>query len=279
MMLPTKVVSCAGDPSQHALIQADASQGGGGADSSAIGDDDNAARDFRRRTLVLLALPCAASVLALAGCVGQHTVNAGGSDRFPSETLTDWVSYADQVSVITVTAEHVIPPPADVEERGEGYIGREVTARIETTIWRRPGAPEAPAEIRYYAAGWVLKEGQRRLLATVGGSREAVNQRYLMPLVQVEAGEWGPLSGGSKLRFETDRVASSIMRTNDDTPAGESLAGKTTQEVARLLAETKPDPIAVKYADLPPDERFKAVQNEKTSHDLGLATEVAAAGR
>lgn len=117
----------------------------------------------------------------------------GASDRFPSETLTDWVSYADQVSVSSVVSEE-LPESHDPNVNG-GYFGRAVAVRIEQMLWRRPGAPSAHGTIRE---------------ATDGPTRRSARPR---------------------------------------------------------LAGIPPDPLAVKYAHLAPEERWHAVYGERGDLD------------
>ena len=214
------------------------------------------------------ALLGALALAALTACGGSSSPSASsmvvgeGSDRFPSETLSDWASYADQLSVVTVVDESEIAPPSEVLELGEGYVGRTLTLRIERTVWNRKGGPTARGTFRTTVQGWVLQEGVRRPFAVAGGPRLEVGERYLTPLVRVTGNEWITLSTGATLPLEGE-VATTAGVAGHPSPIGEAMRGKSVAEVGELLAETPADPIAAKYAQLEPDERLKAVQREK----------------
>ena len=211
-------------------------------------------------------LLCALSLAALAACGGStpsaSLVVGEGSDRFPSETLSDVSSYADQLSVVTVVDESEIAPPSEVVERGEGYVGRTVTLRIEQTVWKRKGGPTARGTIRTTVQGWVLQDGVRRPFAVAGGPRLELGGRYLAPLLRVSGNEWITLSSGATLPLEGD-VATTAGVAGHASPIGEAMQGKSVSDVADLLARTPADPVAAKYAHLEPDERLKAVQRER----------------
>ena len=216
--------------------------------------------------LLVTAVASLAAIATLAACGGSSSPSAlvvgEGSDRFPSETLTDWASNADQLSVVTVVDERELAPPSDVVELGEGYVGRVVTLRIERTLWHRRGGPTARGDVSTTVQGWVLQDGERHPFAVAGGPRLEVGGRYLAPLVRVQGGEWVPLGIGATLPLDGD-VATTSGVAGHPSAIGEAMRGKAVAEVADLLARTPADPVAAKYAHLDPDERLKAVQREK----------------
>ena len=71
---------------------------------------------------------CALLLAATAACGGspsdkngeQYINLHGSSDRAPTSTLQDWVSYADEVVVAKVTAEKEMPAIADPAGAIEG---------------------------------------------------------------------------------------------------------------------------------------------------------------
>ena len=100
----------------------------------------------------VLALLSALLVAAFAGCGSSRSLVVGeGSDRFFDETYTDWVSFADQLSIVSVVAEEEEPPPAEVLQRGEGYISRTVTLRVENSL--KPGRFGITSQIKQGEAG------------------------------------------------------------------------------------------------------------------------------
>ncbi|HKH17070.1 MAG TPA: hypothetical protein VKA57_06055 [Solirubrobacteraceae bacterium] len=188
----------------------------------------------------------------------------GGSDRFPSESLTDWASYADQVSIVTVVGERALP--AEVIEAGDRYVPRAVTLRVEDTIWRREGAPRAGDAVRVNTFGWSLQDGERRPVTAWGGPRLELGSRYVAPLVRAprDGAEWTPLALGATLPLEGDVMATSGI-VGAPSPLAKSMSGKAPTTLADALARTAPDPIAAKHFDLPPDERWRAVLRERES--------------
>ena len=206
---------------------------------------------------------CAAAVLlAIVGCGGatkSSTVVGEGGGRFPDRTFTEWVSYADQLSVVLVVAEaEEAPAPADVA-RGEGYISRTVTLRVEQTLWRRAGAPAVTGEIPVVTSGWVLQEGERRPFAIGGGPRLEVGRRYVAPLVRAarDGVAWTPLSVESTLPLGIAGITTEGVLGAPSSLA-KGLEGSSPSDLAAILRRTRPDPVAARHFDLPPDARVKA---------------------
>jgi hypothetical protein len=182
----------------------------------------------------------------------------GGSDRFPSESFKDWVSYADQVSVVSVVSEEALAE--EVIEPGDSYIPRAVTLSIEKTLWRREGAPSARDHVRVITFGWAAKDGERRPVTAWDGPRLEVGSRYVMPLVRAprDGAEWTPLSLGATLPLNGNVISIAGIVGLPSTIA-KQMEGKTPTELVEVLAQTRPDPIAAQNFDLPPDERWQAV--------------------
>lgn len=252
--------------------------------SAVLGESERPGKRTRSRTLLYqvrsaslrssrltVALVVAALVVAVGAVVwvsflGSSSspsvvAGAGGSDRFPSETLTDWVSYGDQVSVVYVSSERSLP--AQVIEPGDSYIPRVVTLRIAETVWRRTGAPHAGRIVQALTYGWALKDGKRRPIVAWGTPRLAVGARYVTPLVRAprDGIEWTPLSDGAILPLDGD-VMTTAGIAGQPSAIAERLAGTSIQQIAAMLARTPPDPIAAKYFNLPPDKRVQAVFRE-----------------
>jgi hypothetical protein len=78
--------------------------------------------DMISRSRLALTIPVIA--LMAAGCAADpsgadtETVLGHGVDRFPSESLTDWVSYADYVSLFTVLDEQELAMGDHEEQHG-----------------------------------------------------------------------------------------------------------------------------------------------------------------
>lgn len=108
-----------------------------------------------RTALLAVAL---AILSAAPGCTGSsetpRTVSIEADDSVPSESLQDWVSYADQISILSLESERPTDTSADPAVNG-GYFGRIVTARVVQTLWSRAGAPSTPDRFDMVVAGWM----------------------------------------------------------------------------------------------------------------------------
>ena len=196
----------------------------------------------------------------------------GGSQRLPSKDVQDIVSYADQLSVFSVVSESEIQPPEEVFERGEGYIGRKVTIRIEQNLWNRGPIAEAKGDIELTVQGWTLHDNERRLFSLAGAPRLEVGKRYVGPLVLLSGGrfgdgEWSVFAPWTTLRLEGDRtVRSEVVVGITPEPVAVMLTGKSLGELAQLFGETQPDPFSLQYAELDPESRYiLASQARRTS--------------
>ena len=214
---------------------------------------------------VAWAVSILAVIVAIASGLGcgsgrQAAVGGDSAARFPSESLRDWVSYADYVAAYTVIAEREIPPASADADRGEGLVGRDVTLRVDKVVWRAAGAPALPETLHMTALGWVLVDGKRRELVEQDAPRVAVGERCVAPLARVEDDpqhpEWWPLGVGAQLPLVDGRVSDS-GRWSNALKSGSS--GKTLEVLGRDIQAAAPDPLAARYGNLRPTERVKAV--------------------
>lgn len=205
--------------------------------------------------------------LTLVGCGSSGaerdsgTVIVQGAASFPYETMVDWVSYSDQVSVVTVLSEADVPDPS-IAQNGEGYIGRELTVRIDQTVWSAPGVSPADGELQFVTVGWsVHSDGSRAPAILEGALPLHIGHSYLLPLARIND-KLGPLSPSA-----IAEVVSSRVEVVGAAPieALDLIDEDRLAQVASELANTEPDPIAVKYGDLPPYERARAVIEEKAA--------------
>lgn len=68
---------------------------------------------------------------------------------FPSDTTSDVVSYADHVALVTAISEADAPPESTVPGTfppGETAVYRQVTFRVDSTLWSRANAPTTPGQ-------------------------------------------------------------------------------------------------------------------------------------
>jgi hypothetical protein len=199
---------------------------------------------------------------------GRGIVVVGTADGlFPADSLTDWVSYAVQISSVTVLNEREISPPASVYENGEGYIGRTVTLAVGKTFWMSPSGGAAPTEIDITVAGWVLQGGRRAFFALERSPRLEVGGQYTIPLVIAPSAtgesQWAPLSTESLLERPGDLVATQDVHARGHSAVAQSLSGIGDVELQRTFMNTAPDPVAAMHWDLAPYDRWLAVSAAK----------------
>jgi hypothetical protein len=184
-------------------------------------------------------------------------------DLLPSETLRDWVSFADDLAVVSVAAERELPPPPGADPRlDEDYIGREVTLQVERTLWHRPGGPSVGDDFDMVVWGWTERSGTRRPFAVLGGARMEVGRRYLLPVTKIE-GEWTPLGSGTILTLEGDTVTSDVPG-NKPEPVAAAMKGRSLADARRAVNSAAPYPLAAKNAEVPAVERWKLVSRQQT---------------
>jgi hypothetical protein len=218
------------------------------------------------KTLLAVAAACSLAVAGVAGLLRDGPENDGvvhGSayPRWPSETLTDWAGFADQVSIARVSAEEQLPQPPATRESGSGYVGRRVVMDIESTVWRRPGAPQAASSVSVLVDGWWAHENELSPYAETGSKRIEVGDRVLVPLVRASDG-WSVLSSGSVFPVASSKIAPEEEQLAGN-PLAATLRSKSPADVARLLATTRLGKAAVANAGADPDERARRVWAEQ----------------
>ena len=185
-----------------------------------------------------------------------------GDYAFPGETLEDWVSYGDQLSVVSVLDSTGPETPRDYKDQG-GLIGRTITIRVDRTLWRRAGAHALRGRTRIQAWGWMMESDQvpdspRRPIVVEGAPRMEAGRRYLAVLVRSH-GEWSPLTDGAVMTVDDSGVVTSAVPAGDPVPGAAALRGRTVAGAGAVLARTAPDPVAARHFDLPPPARYRAV--------------------
>ncbi len=196
-----------------------------------------------------LQVPVLLAVALTAGCglVGDSTVTAEPSDRYPSTTASDWVTYADFVAVVKVAEDRRAAPAQEARERGEGFIDRSVTLTVEKIVWRKADAPPAPATIVYPALGWMFRDGNvenTRELVPIDRPRYEQGHRYVSAFVWEPSrcyegdgrlpARWVGLGSGSALPFDGERLGAGEF-------AGE---GRNLEEAEEYAATLPADSVA-----------------------------------
>jgi hypothetical protein len=247
------------------------------------------------RRMLLNPLSISIAVLGGLGCSdagidsspGGEVVVGIGEELFPSDALTDLVSYAAQVSQVTVLAENEIVPPASVVTNQEGYIGRKVSVHVDKTFWTSqgaidPGATSDPVDFEIVVSGWVVRAGKRVLFALKDSPRIEVNGKYVLPLTTYlrpvlanpapitmsrQSGstpdalevQWGPLSTRCVFQANGDPIATADVRARGNNEVARSLSQLAEADIAGALAGALPYPIAAENWSLPPYERWLVV--------------------
>lgn len=141
-------------------------------------------------------------------------VLGGGRSRTASRTVSDWVTYADHVLVVTVVNETRLAASNEEIERGEGLIGRTVVLRVDRVLWSAPDAPQpAPITLKLSAAGWLFNDNSgfgEWKIAVGESSRLDKGHTYIRALEWTDdpcfedpkQGWWDGLGSGDTIPFD-----------------------------------------------------------------------------
>ncbi|MHC5260811.1 hypothetical protein ACYSUO_23255 [Streptomyces sp. UC4497] len=230
----------------------------------------------------IMAAVAAATALAVTGAVSasgdstdpeERVITVHAVDHRPSQTASDWVTYADHVVAVTATAEQESPPTASEIERGEGLIGRKVTLRTDDVLWSRPGVSKAPPNSwQRPSVGWQFHEGDtdnRIKMVKADSPRIEVGHSYLIAIAWEDVscsgnGQWRGLGEGSTLPYDGDvigqgelegRVQSAAQalraEAGEDPNRGleEEMAGRTATDLVQELKAVQPASASAQMAD------------------------------
>ncbi|RZU15117.1 hypothetical protein [Streptomyces sp. BK239] len=181
---------------------------------------------------------------------GDGVIVGHASDRLPSTTAQDWVTYADHVVVVSAVSEREIAPSRSETERGEGIVGRQVTLRVDKVLWSRAAAPQKPpTSWEYNAAGWQFSDGdtgKRRKMVLEERPRVEAGHSYVMAIVWQgprcaegdgrTPGKWLGLGEGSEIPFDAGILgngeeAGRVVRQQGGSPAAAALAADENPDV------------------------------------------------
>lgn len=194
------------------------------------------------------------------------SITVSGSGRLPDYSATDWVTYGDFAVLVTVVSEQPHPLDPGALETGEGIRLREVTLRVDKTLWSSP-RPETqvPATFDYLSYGWLYK-GDQELSesATMAGEkmpRLEVGHDYVMALDYVgcadsalttwrSLGEYSMVPADDGVIGQGELEGRAVTPTDPaySTPEGldpslrDSLVGRHLDAIAQALAAAKPTP-------------------------------------
>lgn len=194
-----------------------------------------------------------AFVLVVTGCAKGESGRAASpivvesAQSIPFVSLSDWISYASQVSAFEVESERALDADQSVPER---HVSREITIKVERTLWSDGSEAEA---LSFVTDGWQENDEGRRPLAPSDGPRLEVGERYIGALVNLggEPAQVGLINSSSVLPLQGDELRSAERSS----AAARTLDGITLDELEDRLRQSKPDPFAARFDHLPPVER------------------------
>lgn len=203
------------------------------------------------------------------GGADRSVVYAQGSHIFPSETISDIVSYAEHLVQFKVTGEEAFGPTAAEVARGEGTIGRRITLEFSAPIWSSGKfARPLPRVVQWNAMGWVLDGAKRIPMAFANAPRFEVGGSYIGPVVAFSDAvgakrpnpEWGPLSSLATFPVRGDDIGARDLASHGPLRGAAALLETLERaDMKRLLDETKPDPRVEPFMHQSPGERRAAV--------------------
>lgn len=198
-----------------------------------------------------------------------------GTDRYPSSSASDWVTYADHVVVAEAVAERESPPSQTGTDHGEGLIGRQVTMQVKQVLWSSKSAPAPPPEEwERLSMGWVFKgkPSNRHRVGLADSPRIQVGHTYILAIewspdpCAERSGNWLGLGEGSSVPFDDNIVGvgeyEGRVRKLDEARKETSISpktfehrmtGTTSTELARELRSADPVPATSRYE--PPTPR------------------------
>ncbi|MGW1003614.1 hypothetical protein [Streptomyces sp. NPDC002520] len=180
---------------------------------------------------------------------------AHGADRHPSETATDWVTYADHVVEVTPVTETRIEPDQEAVDRGEGLILRDVKLRVDRVLWSSEEATKtAPQTFNWTAHGWMFGGGEDddssvlTEMAGEGQPRIELGHHYIMAIEWQEPrcgtddgdipGQWRGLGSGSTLPYDVSTIGQGEFEgTVRSTDAARAAVAERADPVYSLLDE------------------------------------------
>lgn len=200
---------------------------------------------------------------------GGVLVGHGPADDYflPDQTLSDWVSYSDQIAVVSVVGE-VARAPEGTPGGGEmRYIPRDVTLRVEQTLWPQGDVAASRADVTFTWWGWSARTAQAPMVPVLHCyvPRLSPGGRYVAALSRFAGGVVAPLTGGAILAAPGDPIAAKDIATHGYGEVAHALSTSTLEEMSQIFGSTPLDPFAAKHLDLPPVERFQAASVERNA--------------
>jgi hypothetical protein len=194
---------------------------------------------------------------------------AEDSELLPADTLSDWATYGDAIVRATLTDATDLPDSEyDLEH---AYIPRGLVLNVDDVLWTREGIDRqaVPDVLHFQLDGWDDSTQDRRAVRDPDLPQMAVGDDYLILLThlivdtRVLVEQWAPtahdaiipVSGEGDLNTQDRAPSSDSQYPPDD--VRQSMTGKSIAQLVDAVRTTPPDPAAVPFMSLPPDQRFE----------------------
>lgn len=200
-----------------------------------------------------------------------QVVTAQSEQLIPHDKLTDWRSFSDHLVVVTVTDERKLAPSAEEIAAGEGLIPRVIDLKIDSIIWSRPGAPDAPTSITINFDGWEFKGDKLVPLRSRGEPMLSVGKKYVTPIVKLAGYDssanngWSPLAPDAIIPYRSGvlGVGDPLITTRADASA---VWRRYYKEPVTVLSQAirHTAPYAAANDQVPVEQRVKDVYQAST---------------
>lgn len=166
----------------------------------------------------------------------DSTISVHAQAKFPGETMSDWVSFSDQIAIVEVVSEQQMATQPDTVSKSRS-VGRWVTLRLIDSLWVRGGGRPSistGSEFQTKVFGWVIFNGKLAKARMAHSARMEVGGQYLVPLVHLD-GEWAPLNPSSVTPVERSAIAKLDGKSARATSAARELRGLERWEKLEVL--------------------------------------------
>jgi hypothetical protein len=217
----------------------------------------------------------AAAVMVLAGCGGGPNVRVGEADELlPAATASDWRTYADHLVLAEVTSAVKLPMTQEEIAAGEGFAPRRLTFTIDKVLWSQDGSRPAPSELQLEVDGWTVHDGKATPLRFSGEPVILEGHSYVLPITYLRPGrlvskaQWSNLSVTAIVPADQGELGHGDDIVGSPSAVVTKLIGRPVAAAAKLLSETPLPEVAESYMDLPPTDRFKAIDRAQERADV-----------
>lgn len=209
----------------------------------------------------------ALSISALGGGCSSGTgdvIIASGAARYPNQTASDWLTYADHVVIASAASETALPMDGDDRRHDEGHVDRKVTLNVDRVLWSRGDAsrPAPDGQFEWNAWGWALQDGERIPMASAGAPRIEVGHTYIMAIAWEPAfddghdhvpAHWVGLGPDAILPYDDGVIGKGELAGREVSGASprptsdpnfsleDELAGRTAEDLLTALQSAEPE--------------------------------------